>query len=120
MTQKQCNRCKQRTVQNFELHLNTTPDTLTADASYGSEQNYEVMEQKDIAAYVKYNYFDKEQKGARSTFNADQLHYDEAEDYVVCPWASTCKTPAPAKNKTGVAMSKRSPGTRHPTAMAAP
>ena len=69
----------------FEQSFGDTPQTLTADAGYGSEQNYEVMEQKQIAAYVKYNYFDKEQHGSRSSFNADQLHYNEAEDYVVCP-----------------------------------
>src|SRR5690606_4316504 len=49
-------------VEDFEQHLGTTPDTLTADAGYGSEQNYEVLEQKQIEAYVKYNYFDKEQQ----------------------------------------------------------
>ena len=72
-------------IEDFAQQLNTTPDTLTADAGYGSEQNYEVMEDKGIEAYVKYNYFDKEQQGTRSSFNADQLHYNEAEDYIVCP-----------------------------------
>jgi len=50
-----------------------------------TEQNYELMEGKGIEAYVKYNYFDKEQHGTRSSFNADQLYYNEAEDYIVCP-----------------------------------
>lgn len=72
-------------IEEFEQRLDITPDTLTADAGYGSEQNYEVMEQKQIEAYVKYNYFDKEQHGSRSSFNADQLHYNEQEDYIVCP-----------------------------------
>lgn len=72
-------------IQDFEQQLATTPHTLTADAGYGSEQNYEVMEDKGIEAYVKYNYFDKEQKGTRSSFSADQLHYNQAEDYIVCP-----------------------------------
>lgn len=72
-------------IEDFQQQLNATPDTLTADAGYGSEQNYEVMEDKGIEAYVKYNYFDKEQQGTRSSFNTDQLHYNEAEDYIVCP-----------------------------------
>ena len=72
-------------IEDFEQNLDATPDTLTADAGYGSEQNYEVMEQKQIEAYVKYNYFDKEQHGSRSSFSADQLHYNETEDYIVCP-----------------------------------
>jgi len=72
-------------IEDFEQKLGATPDTLTADAGYGSEQNYAVMEHKQIEAYVKYNYFDKEQHGSRSSFNADQLHYNEAGDYIVCP-----------------------------------
>ncbi len=72
-------------IEDFEEQLNTLPDTLTADAGYGSEQNYEVLEQKGVEAYVKYNYFDKEQNGSRSSFNADQLHYNDEQDYVVCP-----------------------------------
>lgn len=72
-------------IEEFEQSLGTTPDSLTADAGYGSEQNYEVMEQKQIEAYVKYNYFDKEQHGSRSSFSADQLHYNKQHDYIVCP-----------------------------------
>ncbi len=72
-------------INDFEQYTGHTPQTLTADAGYGSEQNYQVMEQKQIEAYVKYNYFDKEQQGSRSSFNADQLYYNEKGDYVVCP-----------------------------------
>ena len=50
-------------VEDFNEQLQTLPQTLTADAGYGSEQNYEVLEQQGIEAYVKYNYFDKEQQG---------------------------------------------------------
>lgn len=33
-----------------------------ADAGYGSEDNYQMLDAKKIEAYVKYNYFHKEQK----------------------------------------------------------
>lgn len=72
-------------IEDFELQLQTLPETLTADAGYGSEQNYQLLEDKEVEAYVKYNYFDKEQQGSRSSFNADQLHYNEEEDFIVCP-----------------------------------
>jgi transposase len=74
-----------RHIEDFEQTLGSTPNTLTADAGYGSEQNYELLEQKGIEAYVKYNYFDQEQKGARNSFATDQLHYNGDEDYFVCP-----------------------------------
>lgn len=93
-------------IQDFEQQFDSIPDTLTADAGYGSEQNYEVMEQKDIEAYVKYNYFDKEQLGARSSFNADQLYYNEAEDYIVCPMGQHMQNVGTQKqnNKSGYAQ----------------
>jgi transposase len=90
-------------IEDFEQNLGNTPDTLTADAGYGSEQNYEVMEGKKIEAYVKYNYFDKEQQGSRSSFNGDQLHYNEQEDYLVCPMGQHMRNMGTHKeqNKSG-------------------
>lgn len=39
----------------------TELEELTADAGYGSEQNYELLEQKNITPFVKHNTFHKEQ-----------------------------------------------------------
>lgn len=44
-----------------------------------------MLEDKDIAAYIKYNTFDKEQKEGIKAFSNDSLHYNEAENYLVCP-----------------------------------
>ena len=40
------------------------PEESCADAGYGSEENYSFMDANDMEAYVKYNYFHKEQKKA--------------------------------------------------------
>lgn len=58
-----------------------------ADAGYGSEQNYKFMEENDIEAFVKYNYFHKEQKKKfkNNPFHADNLYYNTEKDYFVCP-----------------------------------
>jgi len=37
------------------------PGTVTADAGYGSEQNYQFLEENFIRAFVKNPYFDKDQ-----------------------------------------------------------
>lgn len=50
-------------IEDFTEQLQTHPQTLTADAGYGSEQNYQLLEQEGIEAFVKYNYFNKEQQG---------------------------------------------------------
>ncbi|WP_335967381.1 transposase, partial [Galbibacter sp. PAP.153] len=41
----------------FEQHYNKQSKEVVADAGYGSEENYELMQDKGITAYVKYNYF---------------------------------------------------------------
>ncbi len=75
-------------MEDFEQQLPTTPQNLTADAGYSSEQNYELLETKKIKAFVKYNYFDKDQQGKRNSFAADQLYYNSKEDYIICPHGS--------------------------------
>ncbi len=64
------------------------PESLTADAGYGSEENYGFLEERGITAFVKYNYFDKEQKQKKhngNSFHADNLHYDPESDTYTCP-----------------------------------
>jgi hypothetical protein len=43
----------------YERSFGKTLKTLTADGGYGSEENYTLLEQRDIEGYVKYNMFDK-------------------------------------------------------------
>lgn len=63
------------------------PVTGVADAGYGSEENYRFMEECGIEAFVKYNYFHKEQQPryTPSPFHPDSLYYNGDRDYYVCP-----------------------------------
>ncbi len=64
------------------------PESVTADAGYGSEENYVHLEKKGIEAFVKYNYFNKEQKNTRKPkdiFLANNLDYNKEEDCYYCP-----------------------------------
>lgn len=63
------------------------PDTLCADAGYGSEQNYELLERLGIQAYVKYNWFHKEEHASfkKNPFLIDNLYYNPIDNYYVCP-----------------------------------
>jgi transposase len=63
-----------------------SPESLTADAGYGSEENYGYLEEKGIAPFVKYNYFDKEINDKKpNTFHADNLIYNPETDTYTCP-----------------------------------
>lgn len=63
------------------------PKTLVADAGYGSEENYEYLEDKQIDSYVKFNYFHKEQtkKWQLDGFKVHNLHYNIELDCYYCP-----------------------------------
>lgn len=64
------------------------PESLTADAGYGSEENYGYLEEYGITPFVKYNYFDKEQsdkKYINDPFKADNLYYNAETDTYTCP-----------------------------------
>lgn len=69
-----------------ELYKQTL-ESLTADAGYGSEENYEMLEKENINAYVKYNYFDKEQSKhfLKNNYKSDYFPYDQENDTLFCP-----------------------------------
>ncbi len=77
-------------VEEFIDSYNQAPEQLTADAGYGSEENYADLESKDIEAFVKYNYFHKDQldqkRGTcKKPFAVDKLYYDPENDRYYCP-----------------------------------
>lgn len=79
----------------FASHLNQHkeqygkhPEVVTADAGYGSEENFHYMEDNKIEGYVKYNYFDKDQHDAyikHHPFATGQLYYNKEQDKYYCP-----------------------------------
>jgi transposase len=74
-------------LEGFERQYNKQSSVVVADAGYGSEENYEYMEGHQIEAFVKYNYFHKEQKRSfkNNIFLPQNLYYNKQEDYYVCP-----------------------------------
>lgn len=49
-------------TKNFEHLYHKSPNEIVADAGYGSEENYIFLHKRKVKAYIKYNYFDKDQK----------------------------------------------------------
>jgi len=94
-------------IASYSIHQNTTdtntlidhlsqhiknckqkPNNVTADAGYGSEQNYQWLEDKRITAYVKHNQFDRMQNETirdKNPFTVDKLTYDEHKNEYLCP-----------------------------------
>jgi transposase len=75
-------------LEQFEKDYNQKPACITADAGYGSEENYQHLEQNNIEGFVKYNYFDKQQSdnfNSKHPFAVETLHYNEEKDCYYCP-----------------------------------
>ncbi|HVU95676.1 MAG TPA: transposase [Puia sp.] len=61
---------------------------ITADAGYGSEENYQWLEDEQNTAYVKHNEFDRDQvirNETRSRNTADQFIYTPLTNRYRCP-----------------------------------
>ena len=85
------------------------PRSLTADAGYGSEENYTLMEELQINAFVKYGKFDKEQSQRykdKQPFSSDKLFYDEQSDHYICPMGQKMEYIGDSKKKTSTGFSQ--------------
>lgn len=84
-----------------QIH-NCYPKEVTADAGFGSEENYAYMEGRIDEAYVKYNYFHKEQthKSRKDPFSQDNLHYNKESDCFYCPMGQPMRKIGEQKRKT--------------------
>lgn len=60
---------------------------VVADSGYGSEQNYDYMEQNEIENYVKFHYFHAEQspKFRDNAFLQQNLFYNPEHNFYICP-----------------------------------
>jgi transposase len=68
------------------------PRNISADAGYGSEENYVYIEEHKLGNYVKYNTFHREQQKHRdprliqkALFRSENFPYDEHTDAFTCP-----------------------------------
>ncbi len=78
----------------FKEHLEHTaeqqpiqPDNIIADSIFGTAQNYELLEQKQINSYLKFPSFHAEQKQnyKGNIFLKDNFYYDPISDTYSCP-----------------------------------
>lgn len=74
-------------IEQFTQFYDKYPKVAVADSGYGSEQNYKYAEEQKIEAFIKYNYFHKEQKRVykKNPFLPSNLFYNSKEDFLVCP-----------------------------------
>lgn len=80
--------CLKEHLENVKHWLGEYPDTVIADAGYGSEENYTYLKKKNITAFVKYNMFHLEQKESykkKHQYRQENFEYLPEEDQYICP-----------------------------------
>jgi transposase len=74
----------------FKEHLESftfTPSSVTADSIFGTEENYQLLESKEITSFVKYPLFHREKtrKFKSNIYRKENFEYNKAEDTYRCP-----------------------------------
>ena len=89
-------------LSSFSDRYGHMPKECCADSGYGSEENYSFMEAYDTEAFVKYNFFHKEQKRAfkDDIFRIENLYYNADCDYYVCPMGQHMERTGTVHTKT--------------------
>jgi len=79
--------CFQDHLEAVAIQQPFTPDRIIADSIFGTEQNYELLEQKQIENYLKFPYYHGEQKSShrKNRFHKDNFPYDPLTDSYECP-----------------------------------
>ncbi len=72
-------------LESFESKYDSLPEIITADAGYGSNENYTHLEENNIEGFVKYPGLHREEKGNLSPYHQDSLTYNEDENNFICP-----------------------------------
>ena len=89
-------------LNSFAGRYRKLPGKAVADSGYGSEENYRFMEDAGIAAYVKYNWFHREQhkRYEPGPFSPQSLYYNAEGDYYVCPMGQHMERVGTTRSKT--------------------
>jgi len=86
----------------FKKQYDRLPENVTTDAGYGSQENYTFLESNKVEAFVKYNYFHKEQRTKKvdEPGRVENLFYNKGQDCFYCPMGQPMKKIGSYKKKT--------------------
>ncbi|WP_276485776.1 IS1182 family transposase [Paraflavitalea pollutisoli] len=79
--------CFEEHLQQIEQQQPSKPDRIIADSIFGTEQNYELLQSNEIANYMKFPLYHKEQTKAyqQNRFIKENFSYDPVTDSYGCP-----------------------------------
>ena len=89
-------------LEGFKDAYQKQSNQVIADAGYGSEENYQLLENKDVEFFIPYNMYRIEQtrKHKKNLFHAQNLFYNQEQDFLVCPIGQKMSKIYTKKSKT--------------------
>ena len=89
-------------LEGFEKAYQKQSKQVIADAGYGSEENYQLLENKRVEFFIPYNMYRIEQtrKHKKNIFHAQNLFYNAEHDFLVCPMGQKMTNIYTKKSKT--------------------
>jgi hypothetical protein len=74
-------------LEGFKNAYGKTSKEIIADAGYGSEENYQMLDQQQVEFFIPYNTYRIEQKRKHKNnlFHAQNLYHNIELDFLVCP-----------------------------------
>ena len=74
-------------LDSFDQAYGKQSTEIIADAGYGSQENYQMLTDREINYFIPYNMYQVEQtkKYTANPFLPQNLYYDAVEDFYVCP-----------------------------------
>lgn len=81
-------------MEQYKALYKSLPEVQIADAGYGSEENYQYLQEQGVEAYIKQYHFDRQQHKKHTAANPyanDQLQYDQAKNIYYCPAGNPMK-----------------------------
>lgn len=89
-------------LEGFEKNYQKQSKQVVADAGYGSEENYQLLEGRQIDFFIPYNMYRIEQtrKHKKNLFHAQNLFYNKDQDFLVCPMGQRMHNIYTKKSKT--------------------
>jgi transposase len=79
--------CFKEHIEQLEKHTDMLPELIVADSIFGTEENYELLQQNGINNYLKFPSFHNEgkKKNINNPFLRDNFNYDVLTDSYTCP-----------------------------------
>jgi transposase len=96
-------------IESYKHQYGCYPETATADSGYGSEENYQYLDDNEIEGFVKFNYFHLEQtkKFKEDIFRRENHYYNPEQDCFYCPMGQKMQNIGEGKRVTSTGFEQK-------------